>query len=93
LAPVREVTWKRYFVFAVLFLLLFGLPIAFVSFNIGPGRWINGIQDLFFGWHNLELTFLIVLLAWDWLLLVLVKVSGKLMGRSVAGMVARWRRQ
>jgi hypothetical protein len=55
---------KQCVIISVLVLLLVGPPIAFVSFNVGPGRWANAAQDMLIGRHSLELSFLAVCLLW-----------------------------
>lgn len=43
-------------------ILLAGPPLALVIFNIGPGRWVNTVQDSVIGGHSPDLSFLAVLL-------------------------------
>lgn len=41
--------------------LLAGPPVVLVIYSVGPGRWINAVQDSVIGGHSLELSVLAVL--------------------------------
>lgn len=45
-----------------LVVVLVGPPLILVLCDIGPGRWLNAVQDKIIGGHSLKLSFLVALL-------------------------------
>jgi hypothetical protein len=73
----------------VVVVLLAGPPLVLVLFNVGPGRWMNAVQDAVIGGHSLELSILAVLILESVLLWVVGVGVRWLTGRTVVELFTR----